>query len=134
MMASNKVHQKHPGPSQESRLNRAITVAFKNFDSFKDLFDRTSMSVFGSGWTWLVFDKSANRLKVISLSNQDPPCLNNDNIVPVLGLDLWEHAHYLDYQNKRAKYIESWWRIVNWRFVEELFARNVATREPKDEL
>lgn len=83
---------------------------------FKDEFNQKALTFFGSGWTWIV--KDGNKLEVITTSNQDSPLLVGKN--PVLALDLWEHAYYLKYQNKRVDYIDAWWNIVNWNKVKSL--------------
>lgn len=98
-------------------LLEAINKKFNSFEDFKKKFSDTATSKFGSGWAWLViYDKE---LEIISTSNQDSPLMNNQ--MPILGLDLWEHAYYLKYQNKRPEYIESFWNVVNWEKVSENF-------------
>lgn len=91
--------------------------SFGNFQQFKDQFSQIALSHFGSGWAWLVKDKE-NKLKIYSLPNQDSPLSLGD--APILTLDLWEHAYYLKYQNRRAEYIEAWWNVVNWEKVEKI--------------
>src|SRR5690606_28580263 len=86
-----------------------------SFDEFKKQFNAAAVKVFGSGWAWLVMDKKKN-LKVISTHNQDSPI--SEGFTPLLGLDVWEHAYYLKYQNRRPEYIDGWWNVVNWNFVE----------------
>lgn len=97
-------------------LASAIDEEFGSFDNFKEKFSTTSAGQFGSGWGWLVVDNS-NGLKVISTANQDSPLMNGLN--PIMGLDVWEHAYYLHYQNRRPDYIQSFWNIVNWEQVEK---------------
>jgi Fe-Mn family superoxide dismutase len=99
-------------------LATAITKKFGSFSSFKDEFSAAAANRFGSGWAWLVLDKSSN-LAVMSTANQDNPV--SEGFKPVLGLDVWEHAYYLKYQNKRPEYIENWWKVVNWRVVSERY-------------
>jgi Fe-Mn family superoxide dismutase len=94
----------------------AIKKRFGSFDEFKTLFNKQAKSVFGSGWAWLSVDKNAE-LVVTGLPNQDSPLSYDSN--PIMGLDVWEHAYYLKYQNKRPDYIEAWWSVVNWEQVEE---------------
>ena len=84
--------------------------------ALKEEFNKAAAGLFGSGWTWLVKDPSGI-LKIITTPNQDSPLMGN--LQPVLGLDLWEHAFYLKYQNRRAEYIEAWWNVVNWKNVRE---------------
>jgi Fe-Mn family superoxide dismutase len=97
-------------------LASAIDEEFGSFDNFKEKFSTTSAGQFGSGWGWLVVDNS-NGLKVISTANQDSPLMNG--LIPIMGLDVWEHAYYLHYQNRRPDYIQSFWNIVNWEQVEK---------------
>lgn len=89
---------------------------FTDFDNFKRIFKDTALSRFGSGWAWLVGDSSG--LKIVSTANQDSPI--STGLRPILGLDVWEHAYYLKYQNKRADYIDAWWSVINWQRVAEL--------------
>jgi len=94
-------------------LAAAIGEAFGSFDSFKDEFKKAGVGRFGSGWAWLVKDSSG--LAVVSTPNQDSPL--TDGAVPLLGCDVWEHAYYLKYQNKRPEYIDAFWNVVNWDYV-----------------
>jgi Fe-Mn family superoxide dismutase len=98
------------GGEPEGALGDAINEAFGDFDAFKTEFSDAGVNRFGSGWAWLVRDGSA--LRVTSTPNQDPPIL--EGLVPILGLDVWEHAYYLRYQNRRPDYIAAWWNVVNW--------------------
>jgi Fe-Mn family superoxide dismutase len=97
----------------------AIASAFGSFDNFKTQFSQAGMGRFGSGWAWLIADKTG-ALSIMSTPNQDSPTMEGKK--PVLGLDVWEHAYYLLYQNRRADYIAAWWNVVNWRKVAELYA------------
>jgi Fe-Mn family superoxide dismutase len=99
-------------------LAAAIEGTFGSFDSFKDEFKKAGIGRFGSGWAWLVRDSSG--LAVVSTPNQDSPV--TDGSVPLLGCDVWEHAYYLKYQNKRPEYIDAFWNVVNWDYVAERFA------------
>jgi len=99
-------------------LASAIGETFGSFDSFKDEFKKAGIGRFGSGWAWLVRDSSG--LAVVSTPNQDSPV--TDGAVPLLGCDVWEHAYYLKYQNKRPEYIDAFWNVVNWDYVAERFA------------
>lgn len=93
----------------------AIDDAFGSFKEFREKFNTAATNHFGSGWAWLVQD--AGKVDVISLPNQDSPLIQGK--VPLLGLDVWEHAYYLKYQNKRPDYIEAWWNVVNWDAVNQ---------------
>ncbi len=99
-------------------LASAINSAFSSFASFKDTFTEAALGRFGSGWAWLVWDGS--KLDVYSTANQDSPLMEGKT--PILGLDVWEHAYYLKYQNRRAEYVQAWWNVVNWSQVAEFFA------------
>lgn len=103
-------------PNQDGKpvgeLSTAINKTFGSFDNFKVKFKDSAMSRFGSGWAWLVADKSGN-LSIISTSNQDTPI--SLGLTPIIGIDVWEHAYYLKYKNKRSDYIDNWWNIVNWK-------------------
>ena len=96
---------------------QAITGAFGSFDTFKEKFSAAGATRFGSGWAWLV--KSAGKVEIISTANQDSPVM--DGKFPVMGLDVWEHAYYLKYQNRRPDYIGAWWSVVNWAEAEKRF-------------
>jgi Fe-Mn family superoxide dismutase len=100
-------------------LAAAIASAFGSFAAFKEQFSAAAAARFGSGWAWLVVSKGA--LKVYSTANQDSPLMDGD--VPVLGIDVWEHAYYLKYQNRRPEYIQNWWNVVNWAAVAESYAQ-----------
>jgi superoxide dismutase, Fe-Mn family len=99
------------------KLADAINQTFGNFETFRDQFNKSSMSLFGSGWTWLVLDNG--KLKIFNTPNQDSPVSLGQQII--LGNDLWEHAYYLKYQNKRADYLETWWNVINWEEAERRF-------------
>jgi Fe-Mn family superoxide dismutase len=101
-------------------LASEIKTAFGDFAQFKEAFTKAATGVFGSGWAWLVLDKDG-KLVIASTANQDSPLTNQQK--PVLGLDVWEHAYYLKYQNKRPDYIDAWWNVVNWAAVEEKYQR-----------
>ena len=100
------------------KLAQEIDNTFGSFDEFKKKFNEAAVSVFGSGWAWLVID-SNKKLKVIATPNQDSPL--SLGMIPLLGLDVWEHAYYLKYQNRRPEYIDGWWNVVHWNFVEQQF-------------
>jgi Fe-Mn family superoxide dismutase len=98
------------GGAPGGELARAIDSAFGSFDSFKSEFEKAANGRFGSGWAWLV--KKGNGVAVVSTANQDNPM--SENMTPILGIDVWEHAYYLKYQNRRAEYVTNWWNVVNW--------------------
>jgi Fe-Mn family superoxide dismutase len=106
------------GGEPEGDLAAAIEETFGSFDSFKGEFKKAGITRFGSGWAWLVSDSSG--LAVVSTPNQDSPI--SDGSVPLLGCDVWEHAYYLKYQNRRPDYIDAFWNVVNWSYVAERFA------------
>lgn len=112
-----------PGGSKKpgSALENEIISTFTNMDAFKEKFSQAAMTRFGSGWAWLVLDKS-KKLVVYSTPNQDSPVM--EGLSPLLGLDVWEHAYYLLYQNRRADYIKAFWSIINWDFVGKLYQEN----------
>lgn len=103
-----------------------IKKDFGSFEKFKELFSTEAKSKFGSGWVWLVLTKT-NRLKILTTSNQDNPLMNTEkeNGYPLLGLDLWEHAYYLKYKNKRDEYISNFWKVVNWDFVNDQYKAQI---------
>ena len=106
------------GGAPKGELAKAIDAGFKSFDAFKEEFNKAAIGRFGSGWAWLV--KKGSGLAVISTPNQDNPL--SDGSTPILGLDVWEHAYYLNYQNRRPDYVAAWWNVVNWDAVASRFA------------
>lgn len=98
-------------------LREAIEKKWGSVDAFKEEFTDQATSLFGSGWVWLMPD-----MELMALPNQDTPMMHGKG-EPLMGLDVWEHAYYLDYQNKRDEYIKSWWKVVNWKFVEERYEK-----------
>ena len=102
-------------------LAKTIDAAFGSFEKFQEQFVAAGMGRFGSGWVWLV--KHEGSLVIVDTPNQDTPLMEGKN--PILGLDVWEHAYYLKYQNMRADYIKAWWNVVNWTEVEKRFVRAV---------
>ncbi|MBZ9686955.1 superoxide dismutase [Clostridium estertheticum] len=99
-------------------LIKAIDEKFGNFEAFKGEFAKAATTRFGSGWAWLAINKN-KELEVISTANQDNPI--SDGLIPILGLDVWEHAYYLKFQNRRPDYISEWWNVVNWDYVSDLY-------------
>ncbi len=96
-------------------LMQEINKKFENFAKFQELFNAAAASRFGSGWAWLVLNKQGD-FQIYSTANQDATIMQGDT--PILGLDVWEHAYYLHYQNRRPEYIQAWWSVVNWEFAE----------------
>ena len=111
------VMQNADGQKPEGELLEAINEAFGSFDDFKKKFSDAGVTRFGSGWAWLVYKDG--KLDITSTPNQDNPV--SDGLTPILGLDVWEHAYYLKYQNKRPDYIENWFNVVNWAQVAEYY-------------
>jgi superoxide dismutase, Fe-Mn family len=107
------------GGPPSGALADAIKSTFGGFDQFKEKFNAAAATRFGSGWAWLVKDGSG-KLDVISTANQDSPVMEGK--FPVMGLDVWEHAYYLKYQNRRPDYIAAWWNVVNWPEIAKRFA------------
>ncbi len=101
-------------------LATAINAKFGSFDAFKTAFNDAGAKRFGSGWAWLILDKSGN-LEITSTANQDSPL--TDGNYPILGNDVWEHAYYLKYQNRRPEYLSAWWNVVNWDEVANRYAK-----------
>ena len=99
-------------------LGKAIASAFGGFASFKETLSKTAVGQFGSGWGWLAVESSGG-LKVLSTPNQDSPI--SQGMTPILGVDVWEHAYYLNYQNRRPDYVAAWWNVVNWPEVQSRF-------------
>jgi len=105
------------GGAPSGSLADAINDTFDSVDELKKLLNDTGVKRFGSGWSWLVHDGTG--LAVYSTANQDSPISNSDT--PLLGIDVWEHAYYLKYQNRRPEYLEAWWNVVNWDAVQQRF-------------
>jgi Fe-Mn family superoxide dismutase len=104
------------GGAPTGALAAAINAAFGNFEAFKEKFEAAGLGRFGSGWAWLV--AHGGKIEIVSTPNQDSPLMGKTIAgcegVPVLGVDVWEHAYYLKYQNRRADYLKAWWNVVNW--------------------
>ena len=107
------------GGEPEGALAQALEDSFGSLDELKQAVNTAGINRFGSGWTWLIHDGTG--LAVVSTPNQDSPLMNSDE--PLLGIDVWEHAYYLKYQNRRPDYLDAWWNVVNWPAVAERYAR-----------
>jgi Fe-Mn family superoxide dismutase len=105
------------GGQASGKLADAIKSTFGSFESFKEKFSAAAMGRFGSGWAWLV--SQSGKLDIYSTANQDSPVMEGK--YPVMGIDVWEHAYYLKYQNRRNEYVAAWWNVVNWREIEKRF-------------
>ena len=112
------------GGNPTGKIADAINSAFGSFDEFKNKFNTAAATRFGSGWAWLLVQDG--KLVVSSTPNQDNPLMDVADVkgTPILGLDVWEHAYYLKYQNRRPEYIDNWWNVVNWDKVNELFSKS----------
>lgn len=106
----------------QGQLALAINATFGSFEKFQELFSNAALGRFGSGWAWLVLKNG--QLAITDTANQDSPF--SQGLTPLLGLDVWEHAYYLKYQNRRAEYVKNWWFVINWPQVERLFSENLA--------
>jgi len=117
-----KIMSPDGGGDPGGALANALAKAFNDYGSFKDQFSKSGLTRFGSGWAWLVSD-GGGKLSVLSTANQDSPL--SHELSPLLGLDVWEHAYYLNYQNRRGDYIAAWWNVVNWSAVEENYEKSL---------
>lgn len=119
-----KIMKAGGGGSPTGKLADAINGAFGTFDEFKAKLEEASLKRFGSGWAWLIVDAN-KKLAIGSTPNQDNPLMDLSELkgVPLLGIDVWEHAYYLKYQNRRADYVKSWWNVINW----EAIGKNLET-------
>ncbi len=111
---------KEGGGEPTGELSEAITAAFGDFEKFKEAFSTAAGGVFGSGWCWLV--KDGDKVAIMTTKNQDSPLMHGKT--PLLGLDVWEHAYYLKYQNKRPEYISAFWNVIDWNAVNERYTNN----------
>jgi len=115
------------GVEPSGALSDAIKDSFSTVQQFKEQFTAAAMGRFGSGWAWLIYHPGEKKLIIASTANQDNPLMGKAVAgcegVPILGLDVWEHAYYLKYQNRRAEYVAAWWGVVNWGVVGQLYAK-----------
>jgi Fe-Mn family superoxide dismutase len=111
--------KKNGGGKPSGDLAKAINAGFGSFSNFQESFTKGALGQFGSGWAWLVLDDK--HLKISATPNQDTPLAARQ--IPLLGVDVWEHAYYLKYQNKRADYVNAWFNVVDWDFVSERYAK-----------
>ena len=109
------------GGEPKEKLAKEIISSFGSFEKFKEKFKDSALARFGSGWVWLVINKD-KKLEIVNTLNQDSPIMQG--LTPILGLDVWEHAYYLKYQNRRQEYVEAWWNVVNWKRAQEIFELN----------
>lgn len=116
------------GGEATGELGEAIRSTFGDFETFQDQFAQAAINTFGSGFAWLVVEEG--QLKIISTSNQDNPWMDTvaSNGETILALDVWEHAYYISYQNRRPDYINAWWNVVNWNAVSENYAQALANQ------
>jgi Fe-Mn family superoxide dismutase len=112
-----KIMGPNAGGAPVGNVAQAITGAFGSFDAFKEKFNAAGVGRFGSGWAWLL--KTGSGVEISSTPNQDSPVMEGKN--PVFGCDVWEHAYYLKYQNRRPDYLAAWWNVVNWKEIEDRF-------------
>ncbi len=110
-----------PGGSKmpSGQIAKQIDTVFGGFDTFMEKFTQAGLTRFGSGWAWLVVDNK-KKLQIYSTANQDSPLMEGHS--PILGVDVWEHAYYLNYQNRRADYLKAFWNVVNWDIVEKMYS------------
>jgi Fe-Mn family superoxide dismutase len=113
-------------------IKKEIDKNFGSFEKFKEKFEEESKSRFGSGWVWLILTDN-NRLKIVSTATQDNPLMNTEKErgYPILGLDVWEHAYYLKYKNKRDEYVKNFWKVVNWEFVNDQYLTRIELNKSK---
>ena len=112
-----KIMGPNAGGAPVGNVAQAIVGTFGSFDTFKEKFNAAGVGRFGSGWAWLL--KTASGVEITSTANQDSPIMEGKN--PVFGCDVWEHAYYLKYQNRRPDYLAAWWNVVNWKEIEDRF-------------
>jgi len=115
--------QMGPGKGGQAggQVLEAINGTFGDFATFQKQFNKAATSRFGSGWAWWIFNKSNKKLEIVSTANQDNPLMDISEVqgVPIMGVDVWEHAYYLKYQNKRGEYLDAWWNLLNWEQITQ---------------
>ncbi len=109
------------GGEPSGNLAAMIARDFGSFDAFKEKLNGAATAIQGSGWGWLGFNKKLKRLEITTCANQDP--LSSQELAPIMGVDVWEHAYYLQYKNVRADYVKALWQVYNWKHIEERFAK-----------
>jgi Fe-Mn family superoxide dismutase len=110
------------GGAPTGLIEVAIDRAFGSFDKFKESFSNSALTNFGSGWTWLVKSKKDGALTIMNTSNAGTP-LTDPEVIPIFTVDVWEHAYYVDYRNARARYLEAFWKLINWEFAEQNYSK-----------
>merc|ERR1719291_94491 len=123
---------KGAGGAPTGTLAEKMDAAFGSYDEFKAAFSAAAAGVFGSGWAWLAVDKDGS-VKIVTTPNQDNPLMDGATeagLIPIMGIDVWEHAYYLKYQNRRPEYISAWWNVVNWAKVGEYYDTYASKGEP----
>ncbi len=101
-------------------LEDAMDIYYNSFENFKEIFSKKALDIQGSGWCWLVFNETYHKIEIVTTRDHDSPWTIQK--YPLLGLDVWEHAYYLQYQNRRYDYIKAWWNVINWDYVENRFS------------
>ncbi|MEX0920038.1 MAG: superoxide dismutase [Candidatus Pacearchaeota archaeon] len=109
------------GTEPQKEILEAINKKFGSFEEFKEKFNEAATTLFGSGWAWLALNPETKELEILQTKNQDSPLIQG--MIPILGLDVWEHAYYLKYQNKRPDYVDAFWNVVDWHAVNENYLR-----------
>jgi Fe-Mn family superoxide dismutase len=124
-----RIMKPSPSTAPTGTLSDAINRSFGSFSNFQNAFGEAAKARFGSGWAWLLV-KADGTLAVSSTPNQDNPLMDVAEVqgTPLIGIDVWEHAYYLKYQNKRADYINAWWNLIDWEFVQKRYARELVKR------
>merc|ERR1712048_52573 len=115
------IMSKDGGGAPTGALAEKIDAAFGSFDDFKTAFAAAAAGVFGSGWAWLAVAKDG-AVSIVTTPNQDNPLMDDSGLIPIMGIDVWEHAYYLKYQNRRPEYITAWWNVLDWKKVGEYYA------------
>ncbi|HSA75041.1 MAG TPA: superoxide dismutase [Candidatus Nitrosocosmicus sp.] len=111
------------GGEPQGPIAEAIDKTFGSFANFKEKFTTSTVAIQGSGWGWLIFDSTNNKVDYKSMPNQTSP--RTEGLIPLLGCDVWEHAYYLKYQNKRPDYVNAWWNLINWQDVNDRYKKSI---------